>query len=402
VVLKTLSIHSTGALSNLIRYIMRDEKTLQKANNAERDGIPASVRVTSQDLQYLQQEKGDGIILEEFHKFKGSMEDFVKEVLMKNPSFIGRNEDKKEAPIVIKHNVRGNSVGAYIDEFNFNERFRIHQRSNSVLAYHNILSFSNLSTKHLTEDIIRDLANKFISFHDKSLVVGAFHIDKSHQHIHLISSGVQYLTGQVDRQTKAEYEKMKISIQEYQKGKYPELNDSIVDHQKGSRSPEKNKNSERFSEKQNLLEVLTTSYAKAESLEHFLSDIKIQGFEPYFRNGRLTGVEGDRKYRFSRLGFEKEKLEQLDIQKQKIDKEIEALANIRSGKSRERELDNREDEVQERTVSIDTDENTDNDDGISTTSEDSNSNEVIDNDEHQELEDPTESENDNEESENYN
>jgi hypothetical protein len=83
--------------------------------------------------------------------------------------------------------------------------------------------------------------------------------------------------------------------------------------------------------------------------------LKQAGHELYYRNGQLTGIkyDGETKFRFSRLGYDKEKLEALNkqpeeqIQEQqettRLQAELEELAELRSrsGNSREQEAEGR-------------------------------------------------------------
>lgn len=156
-------------------------------------------------------------------------------------------------------------------------------------------------------------------------------------HMHLIQSGTQYLTGASNRISREAFKDITIAMQQFQKDKYPELVNSLVDHQKNKssknidRANSKINSPERTKDKDVLLGLLETTYAKSTSVEHFLSQVKEHGHEPYFRNGRLQGIkfEGERKFRLTNLGF-KEKLEELANRKESHAKSLYEIRNIRS------------------------------------------------------------------------
>lgn len=337
------SISRKSNVDQLIRYVLTNEKLAPVKEPAKRQLYIPGVKLTKEDIKHLESEKMDAKMLVEFKAFKGSIKEFIDHYISKNNAAAKQN---KIAPIVIKNNIRARSVNGYIREFEANEKFRLHTRKDSVLAFHTILSFSALDSKHLDAKVLKDIAEHYISLRaEQSLVVGAVHRDRDHTHIHLIQSGVQYCTGVSNRISRQQFQELKVAMQEYQKEKYPQLVHSMPEHGKSKngttkeRGSEKNIKSERSLDKNILLGLLETTYATSSSKEHFLSQLQEQGHLPYFRNGRLQGIkfEGERKFRINRFGYDEKKLSELDIKKEREEKSLQEIRQIRNTKAKELE-----------------------------------------------------------------
>jgi len=334
VIIKTISRKSN--VDQLIRYVLTDEKLAPIKEPAKRPLYIPGVKLTKEDMKHLESEKIDAKLLAEFKAFKGSMKEFIEYCMPKNST--PKTQNKIE-PIVIKNNIRARSVNGYIREFGENEKFRQNLRKDSVLAFHTILSFSQLDSKHLNEKVLKDIAQKYISLRaEQSLVVGAVHRDKDHTHIHLIQSGVQFCTGVSNRISRQQFQELKVAMQEYQIQKYPQLVHSVPEHGKSKNGKtkesgsEKNIKSERSLDKNILHVLLETTYGKSTSKEHFLAQLQEQGHVPYFRNGRFQGIkfEGVRKFRINRFGYDEKKLLELDVKKEKEEKSLQEIRQIRN------------------------------------------------------------------------
>jgi hypothetical protein len=169
------------------------------------------------------------------------------------------------------------------------------------------------------------------------------HFDKEHYHIHICASGVEYRTGKVMRLSKKELVNVKKEIQNYQIEKYPELSHSIVQHGKGNKNIQSEKEYQykrrtgRETNKNQILGILQTSYKNALSKTQFFESLTLHDVSTYSRNRKITGVVyKGRKFRFSRLGFTDERLNELDIQL-KRGKELRET-RIRKDKNIERNI----------------------------------------------------------------
>lgn len=243
-------------------------------------------------------------------------------------------------PITIKHNVTGRNVNRFAKQFEFNENLRKIKRPDRVVVYHEVISFSIHDREHLNAKILKDISRKYIEERGKeNLYVMHSHLSKQHLHIHAAVSGSQFLNGKANRMSKAQFEKMKINLEEYQKKKYPELKASIVytNREKGKKTDKK---TERQSNRNNLIEVVEKAYSNSHSVLEFETYIQNQGHKTYYRADTLAGIvyNGEMKFRFSKLGFDAEKLQKLEERENEFEKQLMELEEIRNG-SKEKEKD---------------------------------------------------------------
>lgn len=257
----------------------------------------------------------------------------------------------KSRPLIIRKNVRSRTLDKWVKEFKANEAMRIHQRKNSVEVYHTVLSFSAKDKEHINEKMLRDIAKQYMKERgEKNLYIGTAHFDHDHVHLHLVMSGTKYMTGLANRQSRAEFHKLKLAMDAYQKKKYPELINSLPRHGRsqelkvGKINPKERSKHIRATQKEALLKCLDLAYTKSKSMDGFLEKLRSYGHEPYSRGGRVTGVkfDGDRKFRFSTLGYDKDKITSLEADAEKEKQELNELNEIRDNASdRDRAADNR-------------------------------------------------------------
>ncbi|MCW3120849.1 MAG: hypothetical protein JWQ38_341 [Flavipsychrobacter sp.] len=323
-------------VGQLIRYVLRDDKIAAPKQSKWPTHV-AGIKLTKADLHHLAAEKEDTSILAELKAFKGSFKEFIGSLISKDASSVNKPELES---IIIKNNIRSRSIPGYIKEFERNESFRLHARSNNVLAHHHVISFNKLDSPNITGKMLKDIAQKYMSLKESSLFLGAVHHDKDHVHIHLIQSGVQYCTGIANREPKEKFLRTIDTMQRYQLEMYPQLSHSRVsEHAKSSneKASEKNiKTLERCVDKNALLGLLEAIHSKASSTEHFLDMVTKAGHEVYYRNGKLQGIkyEGERKFRFSTLGY-KEKLQELGKSKADQERALQEIQELRNGRVQE-------------------------------------------------------------------
>ncbi len=267
--------------------------------------------------------------------------------LFKDKEKLGRDQSR---PLIIRKNVRSRTLDKWVKEFKANEAMRIHQRKNSVEVYHTVLSFSAKDKEHINEKMLRDIAKQYMKERgEKNLYIGTAHFDHDHVHLHLVMSGTRYMTGLANRQSRADFHKLKLSMDAYQKKKYPELINSLPRHGKAKElkadqlSQKERSQHIRATEKETLLKCLDLAYNKSKSKDDFLAKLVVLGHEPYSRGGRVTGVkfEGDRKFRFSTLGY-KDKIAKFEADAEKDKQEMDEISEIRdNASSRDRDTDNR-------------------------------------------------------------
>lgn len=241
--------------------------------------------------------------------------------------------------------MRARSIEGWTKELEANNALRIQKRRDNILIQHTVLSLSNKDAKHASSEMLKDLAKKFIDLRGmENMYIGTIHTDKDHLHIHLVMSPVQYMTGESNRISREKLHEIKVQLDTYQQEKYPQLIHSLPRHGRAKEAArilqeqeyQQQQRTGRLSQKQDVIEVLDATYQQANSLEDFLHKLQEQGHVPYYRTGKLTGIRykgSGRKFRFRRLGFDQQKLQDLQYAKT-----IHGISNVRSSHTRERNM----------------------------------------------------------------
>lgn len=204
-----------------------------------------------------------------------------------------------------------------------NEGLRVNRRKNNVVLYMDILSFHPQDAERLSNEKLHQIALKYLSLRaPKSIALATVHRhEKEHTHLHICFSGVEYKTGRSIRISREDFkQKVKLEMEKYQQDVFPELTLSKIRHEKSvSRNKEHKKETEKImetngglSEKQQLLQNLEEVFKTATSEQDFYEKLKTKGVKLYTRNGKITGIEGRRKFRFRVLGYTAEILQSLE------------------------------------------------------------------------------------------
>jgi hypothetical protein len=227
--------------------------------------------------------------------------------------------DKRDKSFLITHNLKGRMIEKWVAQFKENENFRERKRKDSVILTHEIISFHKDDSKNITVEKLKEIAREYINKRNpKGIYVAVPHFDKEHYHIHICASGVEYRLGKSLRMTKAGFQKLKKDIQNYQIEHYPELSKSLVAHDKKEKGRITEKEYQqklrtgRATKKEQVVEILESCYKSSSSEREFYKKLKEAGLETYDRSGKTTGVVLDKiKFRFNRLGFTPERIEEL-------------------------------------------------------------------------------------------
>jgi hypothetical protein len=248
------------------------------------------------------------------------------------------NQLKEHATVILRHNLRSRSLKGYIREYLENESFRGCRRKNSVLLYHDILSFSPQDKNKITDKMLKEIATKYVleKGPDNLFLVIAHH-EKHHQHLHAIVSGIN-LKGYSSRQSKQQFKSMKLHLERFINERFPELVHSAIQHERSKlvipRTVEAIK-AKRYSDKERLSQILNIILEKTQTLDEFLKQLESPSFQPYYRNDRLQGATfNGRKFRFNRLNLDNSKLQELIIQHDKETLFLQDLQNTRQLKGR--------------------------------------------------------------------
>jgi hypothetical protein len=227
--------------------------------------------------------------------------------------------DGKGKSFVLTRNLKGKNPEKWASQYLKNESFRLRKRSDSVYLTHEILSWHREDSANITLEKLEDIVGEYLRLRNENGIhVAVPHFDKSHYHVHICSSGIEYRTGKTMRLSKIDLHKLKKDIQNYQLEKYPELSKSVVAHGSNKtlttdREKQINLRSGRESDKDQLLTIMKTCYKKANSKESFFELLAECGIHSYKRGCRISGfVFEKRKFRLGKLGFEEERINQLD------------------------------------------------------------------------------------------
>ncbi len=259
------------------------------------------------------------------------------ESLLKYILKIGKPEEKSIKRFT--HNIRSRDIAGMAREFKENESYRNHtRRPNSILIYHEIISFSTKDKGKINREIAVDIAKKYMRLRGHTgIFVGAVHEEKDHLHIHLAASGLHFKTGKVFRLSRADLQKLKQDVQQYHIEKYPEIAHSTCEH--GTNKPHTHDRqwylSRRNDRKADIEKKVAACLRNASTQTEFLELLREQHLHHYERSqGVITGVMVDTvKYRFNRLDIDQERLRSLPIDmtaEQKALKEIEEIRQSRA------------------------------------------------------------------------
>lgn len=253
------------------------------------------------------------------------------------PNYLLRNNELKpiHCRFVLGENYDPKTLS---QQFSFNEQFRKHKRSNSVHLIMDVLSFDKRSTSFLNNTKLKQIAKKYIALRaPRAICIVVAHQDKSHTHLHILFSAIEYRSGKSIRISKEQFKTIKLEMEEFQREKFPELYHSSINHNPSydkkrklnlTQSEQQILNRGSISEKQSIATALEEAYRKATSKEDFFELAKVMNLNLYSRSGQIVGVLASRKYRFKTLGYSPEIIELLEQNLNK-NKRLEILKTIK-------------------------------------------------------------------------
>lgn len=236
----------------------------------------------------------------------------------------------------LKHNLSGSDRDRWVKQMEFNHSLRKVKTKKSIQVYHEIISFHKDDSNSLTRKMLLEIGKKYIELRGKNnQVIMREHQDKNHRHIHVAMAATELLTGKASRISKKEFAKFRIEMERFQKEKYPELIHSIV-YTKSKEGLEHLKEN-RAARKDKMKGMLDSIFKDSKTQEEFIKHLKTINIEPYYRGGKLVGVldAKDTKFRFSNLGFDVSKFEEIDSKQTELDKKLDELDETRNNKKEE-------------------------------------------------------------------
>lgn len=249
------------------------------------------------------------------------------------------DEDKTQHKdsFIITHNLKGNSIQQWVDQFKANEAHRKHKRTDSVYLTHEILSWND--NKNLTPEMMEAMTREYMRLRNpKGMYVAVPHFDKQY-HVHICASGIEYKTGKSMRLSKASLQKLKKDIQDYQVERFPGLVNSVVKHGNGGKSLmtdaelQLKRRTKGLTDKELVKQKLEIIFKNASSKDEFFQLLNNGGLKTYERGGSIYGVcFGTKKHRFKTIGFSPERLESLNkaLNREKELKDLRGKAKDRN------------------------------------------------------------------------
>lgn len=248
---------------------------------------------------------------------------------------------EQEQPIIFTKNLRGKDKDSWIYEFKTNESFRQKFRKDNVQMFHTILSASTTEDKSkITKEHLQQIFEKYTELWGKEGVhLCKVHFDKSHIHLHIASSALEYRTGKSMRMSHADLFRLKTQLQEFQKDRNL-LTDSLVKHGKGKEYiNDKLYFSKKTNEERTLMQTkMQELYKQATSQSHYIDLLSEQNIFTYERGNRPYGIMiGEKRHRFQSLDIPFKDLpidKQVETQEQIVLQEIQTIRNNRQNMDR--------------------------------------------------------------------
>lgn len=210
--------------------------------------------------------------------------------------------------LVITHNMVGDTIHEWEQEFLENERYRQVNRVRSVIATHEVISFHPDDQQHLTIPKMRLLAESYIRKRGpKGMYVICAHFDRANIHLHACVSGITFREGKSMRLSKAGLREFQTQLQELQLERFPELSASKVDlsQDRGRRDKEYwVKKRGETPAKEYVWEIVGKAIRSSTIHYDFIRQIENQGLRFYARGSKSHGITyKEKKYRIKTLGL---------------------------------------------------------------------------------------------------
>ncbi|MBS1612346.1 MAG: relaxase/mobilization nuclease domain-containing protein [Bacteroidetes bacterium] len=236
--------------------------------------------------------------------------------------------DDRGDVVVFRHNVIGKLPETIIAEFERNDEYRRYRAKNANRYTHDILSWHELDKHMLTEELIMDLAAKYVQLRGSDgMYFGVIHTGE-HPHLHIMLSANAYESEDTMRISKQRFSHIRKELQAYEELTY-KLPNSVVNYEGKSNAPSDKewqfeKRTGAKSRKEELREIVRAAHEGALSREEFYNTLKHQGLEPYARGSSEGIVDNELRFRLATLGLSRDELETLDSRHDQVS-ELESI-----------------------------------------------------------------------------
>jgi uncharacterized protein (DUF1499 family) len=268
-------------------------------------------------------------------------------MIIKSKSWLSNNVGKlfnyidKEDSFEIFNNFKsreGDKSTAIREMYHQNSLKRRRVNGKNISHFHEILSLSKKDEAHVSLDMLHTLATEYIRLRcPNSLCYAKAHLHGKNKHVHFVISASE-IGGKNLRISRKRFKNIKHEIEKIQIKKFPQLENSIV-HTGNEKENSRTKNNDiekhtkkrtkKALEKEKVSELVCKAVSGSKSIDDLRDSLRSGDIELYFYREKPSGViYNDKKYRWSTLGIEKERIEQLIAMQKEKDMRMEQLNEI--------------------------------------------------------------------------
>nr|WP_158867540.1 relaxase/mobilization nuclease domain-containing protein [Maribellus comscasis] len=261
-----------------------------------------------------------------------------------------RGRVRADNTFTICHNLRSTDTEEIIKEFVANDTFR-KRRKRSVVAYHEMITFSPKDADSLNLEVLEDISRKYIELRgDRALCLAVPHLENKSLHVHFCFSGTEYRSPKTLRLDNKAFRELRLEMERFQQEQYPELKNSLVylnawekqqvkeqgKLQLSAPEEQLKKRTGKATDKEQLSSLVQHCFQNSASRDDFFQKLISEGLELYQYRNKVNGLlwKG-RKFRFRTLTLTNTQLAQLE---KGMDRMAE-LRRIMNQKSKERGLE---------------------------------------------------------------
>lgn len=140
-------------------------------------------------------------------------------------------EDKNHTLLLTRFLAGAKDIDSMVKRFENNEHKRLRRRKDSVILFHDFISFHHSDSHKLNDDaMLKQIAKKYALMREQSLTLVVLHREKDHIHIHIVASGCR-LDGRSARVSRVVFASVKKDLERFQEREL-RLVHSRVNHEK--------------------------------------------------------------------------------------------------------------------------------------------------------------------------
>lgn len=242
----------------------------------------------------------------------------------------------------------------------FVENFKYQtKRKGAVALYHTILAIHPKDRAAVTKEMLLDLKDKYIELRglQNAVILAKVHTSEESIHWHFMIGGNEYKSKKRLRMSQTKMKQLLRDFESYHEKAYPELQHSLIhlsrperakrdikaedanrrreaEYSLNKRYTEEGKN--RKTQKEITRGMVNELFDQSQSLDDLVLLIQNSPqLKIYTFRGNLKGVIYGRKYRFTTLGIDQEKIKKLERIEERL-KQLSLLKEVYKGKDKGR------------------------------------------------------------------